>query len=150
MAGAVILLWWVGKKTVAVCAALALIAVVILLGLITRWNVHTISGAEAQKIIADYKDARFGVYQYDNGSKELWISKNRHPDFIAPADESTLTLLAEKGIAYRTHVQGRDFGFAMPRRGVSLLCIFILTVGAVLILRWAWKNQAASRTPTRV
>ena len=149
MAGAAILLWWVGKKIVAVCVALAMIAVSILLGLITPWHAQSLPGAEVQKIIADYKEARFGVYQYKNGSKELWISKNRHAEFIAPADESTLTLLAEKGIAYKTHVQGRDFGYATPRRGVSLLCIFILTAGAVLILRWAWKNQAASRAPTR-
>ncbi|MGD0650796.1 MAG: sigma-70 family RNA polymerase sigma factor [Verrucomicrobiia bacterium] len=152
MAGAVILLWWVGKKIVAVCAALALIAVVILLGLITRWNVHTISGAEAGRIISEHKNARFEVFQYDNGSKELWITlpeSRSYRGFITPADEPTLALLAENHISYKTYVQGRDFGYATPRRWVSLLCIFILTAGAVILLRWAWKNQAASPAPVR-
>lgn len=62
------------KKIDAVCAALALIAAAILLGLMTNWNVHTLSGMEAQKMITAHKDARFEVFQYNNGSKELWIN----------------------------------------------------------------------------
>ena len=72
--------------------ALVLIAVAILLGLLTRWQDRSVSGPEAQQIIAASKDAQYEVFQYNNGTKELWITLkgNRHyPGFIAPADEPT-------------------------------------------------------------
>jgi len=115
-----------------------------LLGLITRWGIRTISGAEARPIIAEHKDIHCDMFQYNNGTKELWLTLRgswHHPNFIAPADASTLALLAEQGIAYRTSIQGRDFGFRGPSRWLSLLCISVLAVGAAFILRWAWKKE---------
>ncbi len=130
------------KKILAVCAALAMIAIALVFVRITPWSLQTLSGTEVQRIITDYKDAQFDVVQRDNGARELWITlPNRiglvaTPDFIASADESTLALLAEKGIAHKTLVQGRDFGYAGPKRWISLLCIFILTAGAARFLWW--------------
>jgi hypothetical protein len=117
---------------------------------ITPWSLQTLSGAEVQRIITDYKDAQFDVVQRDNGASELWITvPNRiglvaEPDFIAPADESTLALLAEQGIAYKTLVQGQDFGYAWPKRWVSLLSIFILTAGAARLLWWVSPKTIAA------
>jgi RNA polymerase sigma factor (sigma-70 family) len=151
MAGAVIILWWAGPKAIVVCIALAMIAVAILLGSIPPWYVKTLSAAEVQKIITEHKEARFGVFQHKNGSRDLYIKLpgSSHPDFIAPADESTLSLLAEKGIAYKTYVQGRYFGCGVPSRRVSLLCISILTAGAVILLRWARKKERKFPAPAR-
>ena len=96
---------------------------------------QTISGAEAGRIISEHKNAWFEVFQFDKGSKELWITppgSRNYPGFIAPADESTLALLAENNISYKTYVQGRDFGYRGPSRWLSLSCSFILTAGAVI------------------
>jgi ABC-type Fe3+ transport system permease subunit len=128
------------KKIVAVCAALAMIAVSLLFVLFAiKSSGRTLSGAEAGRIISEHKNAWFEVYQFDKGSKELWItlpnSGWQHPSFIAPADESTLALLAESNISYKTYVQGRDFGHRGPGRWLSLSCSFILAAGAVLLLR---------------
>jgi RNA polymerase sigma factor (sigma-70 family) len=130
--------------------ALVLIVAAILLGLMIRWGIHTISGPEVQQIIATSKDVHCEVFQYNNGTRELWITLNgsRHyPNFIAPADESTLALLAEQRIAYRTLIQGRDFGFRGPSRWVSLLCISVLAAGAAFVLKWAWKKERRVPAP---
>ena len=124
--------------------ALLLLVAAILLGLMIRWGIHTISGPEAQQIIAASKDVHCEVFQYNNGTKELWLTLNgsrHHPNFIAPADEPTLALLKEQGIANRTLIQGRDFGFRGPSRWMSLLCISVLAAGAAFVLWWAWKKE---------
>ena len=121
-------------KALAVCVALVLLAAGVMLGLVIRWHARTLSAAEAQKMAADLKDAHFEVYQYNNGTKELWIIRQTHPDFIAPADEATLATLAEKGIGYRTFVQGRDFGYGVPGKGVAAVLIILLVGGALIIL----------------
>ena len=62
------------KKIFAVCAALAMIAVSLLFVFFAIKTGPTISGAEAGKIISEHKNAWCEVYQYANGSKELWIT----------------------------------------------------------------------------
>lgn len=135
------------KRIVAVCAALAMIAVSLLFVLFAiKRTGQALSGAEAGSAIFQHKTAWFEVYQYADGSKELWItlpkSSWHHPTFITLADEPTLALLAENKISYETYVQGRDFGYRAPGRWLSLSCSFILTAGAVIILWWvARKNR---------
>lgn len=94
--------------------------------------------------ISQHHDARFEVFQYHNGSRELWITlpQCRHyPNYIAPADESTLALLTESKVAFNTIVQGRDFGYASPRRWLTAPAIVLLATGAVFLLWWAFKRN---------
>jgi RNA polymerase sigma factor (sigma-70 family) len=133
------------KKIFAVCAALAMIAVSLLFVLFAIKSGQTISVAEAARIISEHKNAWCEVYQYANGSKELWITlpNSGWHHFIAPADEPTLALLAENNISYKTYIQGRDFGYRVPGRWLLLSCSFILTAGAVFIL---WRVIRKNRT----
>ena len=142
------------KRIIAVCAALAMIAVSLLFVLFAiKRTGQTLSGAEAGRVISEHKNAWFEVYQYANGPKELWItlpkSSWHHPSYIAPADEATLALLAENNISYKTYVQGRDFGYRGPSRWLSLSCGFILIAGAVIILRWAARKNRMLHAPAR-
>ncbi len=127
-------------------AALALIVAALGLGLITRWGIHRIAGAEVQQIISTSKLIHCEVFQFSNGTKELWISATdgtrRYSQFIAPPAQSTLALLAERGIACPTYVQGQDFGFRDPNRWASLIGILVLAGGAAGVLRWAWKKES--------
>ncbi len=134
------------KQVLAACAALAMIAASLLL---VRFTIHhnygqTISATEARRIIVENKNARAGVIQYYNGSKELEISIPGHRSYTADITsvyESTLTLLAENKIPYNMAIQGRDFGYRQPDRWLLLLCSFILITGAILVLWWAWKKE---------
>ena len=134
------------KQVLAVGVALAMIGLSLLLLLFTLAHqtfTKSVSGAAAQTIILEHKDARFEVIQNDDGSKELFITpaNSRHyPGFIAPADDATLALLAENKLAYKTYVQGRDFGHRDPSPWILWPCIFILPIGAVFLLRRAWKK----------
>jgi RNA polymerase sigma factor (sigma-70 family) len=136
------------KNIIAVCAALALIAMSLMLIVFTiAHGARSISGAEARTIISQNKNARFEVLQYDNGSKDLWITlpgSRTYPGFTTPADEPTLALLAENNISHTTRVQGRDFGYRKPGRGMLLLCISVLAAGATYLL---WRVVKESRTP---
>jgi hypothetical protein len=142
------------KKIVAVCAAAAMIAMSLVLVLYTIAHAaRNISGADAGRIISEHKNARFEVVQYNNGSKALWItlpgkSTYPYPGFITPADEPTLALLAENHISHQTLVQGRDFGYRGPTRGVSLSCSFILMAGAVIVLWWVVKRNRTLSVPS--
>ena len=127
-------------KILAVCAAVAMIALSLFLILFTiSHNAETISTAKAQEVISEHKDARFEVYQSTDGSKELWITPPAkrpfpYPRYIAPADEATLALLTEYKIHYKIYIQGRDFGYNGPSRWVLLLAILLLTGWASSIL----------------
>jgi uncharacterized membrane protein YphA (DoxX/SURF4 family) len=125
-------------KTLAVSVAAVMLAGGFMLALITRWSVHRVSAAEVPKIVADQKYGEYEIYQFSNGTKELWICQPAHlghPDFIAPASAATLALLADKGIAYKTYIQGRDFGYDfMPRPWMSVLGVCLLGGGAIVIL----------------
>jgi RNA polymerase sigma factor (sigma-70 family) len=134
------------NKVFGTVVALVLIAISLLL---VRFTLHhnygqTISVTEAQRIIAENKNARAGVIQYNNGSKEMEISIPGHRSYTADITsvyESTLTLLAENKIPYNTAIQGRDFGYRQPDRWLLLSCSFILIAGAILVLWWAWKKE---------
>src|ERR1017187_7221541 len=126
--------------------ALVLIAISLLLVRFTLHHIYgqTISVTEARRIIAENKNARAGVIQYNNGSKEMEISIPGHRSYTADITsvyESTLTLLAENKIPYNTAIQGRDFGYRQPDRWLLLSCSFILIAGAILVLWWAWKKE---------
>jgi RNA polymerase sigma factor (sigma-70 family) len=137
--------------------ALVLLAAIIPLVLLTCWRDRSISSAEAREIIASSKIVLCHVYQWSNGKRELWIvlEDNRRSPlrflspnyYICPPDEPTLALLAEQGIACPTWIQGRDFGFGLPNRWFSLLCISALAAGAVFVLRWAWKKECPLPVP---
>jgi RNA polymerase sigma factor (sigma-70 family) len=89
-------------KAFAALAACGMIAVAVLLGLTTNWKVRRVAADQVPGILAQHKNARFEVFEYRDGSRKLWISDLRSPDFIAPADESTLGLLTRQGITYQT------------------------------------------------
>jgi hypothetical protein len=62
-----------------------------------------------------------------------------------PASESTLALLAEKGITYPTHLHGRHFlGLPMPQQYLGLLSLFLVAAGAVLLVRRPWPGRSAT------
>ena len=89
-------------KAFAALAACGMVALAVLLGLTTDWKVRRVAADQVPGIIAQHKNARFEVFEYRDGSRRLWISDLRSPDFIAPADESTLGLLTRQGITYQT------------------------------------------------
>ena len=136
------------KRVLAVGAALAMIALSLLCLLFTLAHqtfAESVSSAAAQTIILKHKDARFEVFQFNDGSKELFITPlwSRHyPAFIAPADDATLALLAENKLAYKTYVQGRDFGHRDPSQRILWPAIVLLPVGAVFLLWRAWKKDS--------
>ncbi len=142
----------VANKVFGTAIALVLIAISLLL---VRFTLHhnygqTISVTEARRIIVENKNARAGVIQYNNGSKEMEISIPGHGSYtadITSAYESTLALLAENQIPYNTVIQGRDFGYRQPSRWLLLSCSFILTAGAAFVLRWAWKKERRFPAP---
>jgi RNA polymerase sigma factor (sigma-70 family) len=134
------------NKVFGTVVALVLIAISLLLVRFTLHHIYgqTISVTEARRIIAENKNARAGVIQYNNGSKEMEISIPGHRSYTADITsvyESTLTLLAENKIPYNTAIQGRDFGYRQPDRWLLLSCSFILIAGAILVLWWAWKKE---------
>ena len=125
----------------------------------SNWKVGRISTAEAQKIIAGKsQDAQFFVlrfhyhsaFQYsDDYYDELWIKLQENgklSKFTAPADKSTLSLLAQKGIECPIYVQGHDFEiFGWQGKLLMGLCLFILAAGAAVFLTLSLKNK--SKTP---
>jgi RNA polymerase sigma factor (sigma-70 family) len=141
------------KQVLAVGAALAMIALSLLFLLFTLAHQtfsKSVSGVAAQTIILEHKDARFEVFQNDDGSKILFITppNSRHyPGFRAPADDATLALLAENKLAYKTYVQGRDFGHRDPSPWILWPCIILLPIGAVCFVRRAWKKDSGLPTP---
>jgi hypothetical protein len=140
------------KQVLAMCAALGLIALSLLFLLFTLAHqtfAKSVSGVGAQKIILEHKNARFEVFQNDDGSRELFITppNSRHyPGYIAPADEATLALLADNKLTYKTYVQGRDFGHRDPSPWLLWPCIILLPIGAVFLLRRAWKKDSGAPT----
>ena len=141
-----------GFKVFGTVVALGMIALALLFLLFTLAHqtfCKSVAGVAAQKIILEHKDARFEVFQNADGSKELFITppNTRHyPGFIAPADQPTLALLADHQIAYKTYVQGRDFGHRDPSPWILWTGIILLPIGAGFLLKRAWKKDSGAPT----
>ncbi len=149
-------------KAFAALAACGMIALAVLLGLTTDWKVRRVAADQVPGIIAQHKNARFEVFEYRDGSRKLWISDLRSPDFIAPADESTLGLLTRQGITYQTclaeihswwyrHPSSLGTSSAQPHpsssgrpglsESTSALGILVLAAAAVSVLWWVTKSR---------
>jgi RNA polymerase sigma factor (sigma-70 family) len=151
-------------KAFAALAACGMVTVAVLLGLTTDWKVRRVAGDQVPGIIAQHKNARFEVFEYRDGSRKLWISDLSSPDFIAPADQSTLGLLTRQGITYQTRLAGIDWWHRHPsmlgtssaqphpsssgRSGLSqstsALAILVLAAAAGSVLWWAVKSRPIS------
>lgn len=98
-------------KAFAALAACGMIAVAVVLGLTTNWKVHYVTSSEIPGIVAQHQNARYDVFEYQDGSRKLWISDVRSPEFIAPADPSTLELLTRNGINYQVRLADLDWWY---------------------------------------
>ena len=134
-------------KAFAALAACGMVALAVFRGVTTDWKVRTIPAYQVPAIVAEHKNARFEVFEYMDGSRKLWISDLRTPDFIAPANESTLGELTRQGITYQTYVAGIA-GLPGPSQSISALWILALTAGAGGLLGWAMKSRPVS--PSRI
>jgi hypothetical protein len=134
-------------KSFAALAACGMVALAIFLGVTTDWKVRAITADRLPAIIAQHKSARFEIFEYTDGSRKLWISDLHTPDFIAPANESTLGVLTRQDIAYQTYVAGAA-GLPGPSQPISALWILALTAGAGGLCWWTAKSRpfASSRT----
>jgi RNA polymerase sigma factor (sigma-70 family) len=159
-------------KAFAAFAACGMVAVAVLLGLTTDWKVRRVAADQVPGIIAQHKNARFEVFEYKDGSRKLWISDLRSPDFIAPADESTLGLLTRQGITYQTCLAGNGWVYRQPSvivspfnarptsssaqpkpsssgrpglsQSTSALGILVLAAAAGTVLWWVMKSRPTS------
>jgi hypothetical protein len=129
-------------RAFAVSSALGLIAAGTFIGLITRWDTRVINESDLSGIISEYPAARYMLVTYADGSTELNITPREDEGIriVVPATGITLATLHDQGIAFRTISQGRDFGYADLKPGVSLVCILILLSGSALLLVWAAKG----------
>jgi len=149
-------------KAFAALAACGMVALAVWLGLTTDWKVRRVAADQVLGIIAQHKNARFEVFEYRDGSRKLWISDLRSPDFIAPADASTLGLLTRQGITYQTclaDIDGWLYGHpnmlgtssvqphppSSGRPGLSqstsALAILVLVGAAGSVLWWVMKRK---------
>jgi hypothetical protein len=150
-------------KAFAALAACGMVALAILLGLTTDWKVRRVAAGQLPAIVTQHKNARFEIFEYRDGSRKLWISDVRSPEFIAPANESTLGLLTRKGITYQTYLADIDWwyrprgllvptdsqdrsgsGRLGPSRSISVLGILLLVAAAGGLLWWAVKSRPIS------
>ena len=130
-------------KTFAALAACGMVALAVFRGASTDWKVRTIADYQVQAIAAQHKNARFEVFEYWDGARKLWISDLRSPDFIAPANESTLGMLASQGITCQTYVAG-EANFPGPGKSISALWILSLTAAAGTLLWWVARSRPVS------
>jgi RNA polymerase sigma factor (sigma-70 family) len=130
-------------KAFAALVACGMVVVAVFLSLTTDWKVRRVAADQVPGIIAQHRNARFEVFEYPDGSRKLWISDLRSPDFIAPADESTLGLLTGQGLTYQTYLEAK-IGHQGPRQSTSLLAILLLAVAAGRVLWWVVKSRPTS------
>jgi RNA polymerase sigma factor (sigma-70 family) len=131
-------------RAFATLAACGMLAMAVAVGLTTDWKVRRIAADQVANVIAQHSNARFEVFEYFDGSRKLWISDRRTPDFIAPANESALGLLTRQGITYQTYVASYVAG-APGRLGrtqsTAVLWILALAAAAGSLLWWAVKSR---------
>lgn len=106
-----------------------------------NWKVQYINAAGVQKMVVNgvAKEAEFSILQHQDGESSFWITLRKNgkvAKFSAPVDNATVSLLKDRGIKCPIYVQGRDFEvFGWPGRFLPGFCIFILMIGAVVLLR---------------
>jgi hypothetical protein len=120
-----------------------MLVMAVAVGLTTNWKVRRIAADQVANVIAQHSNARFEVFEYGGGSRKLWISDRRTPDFIAPADESTLGLLERQGITYQTYLAG-PAGFPGRSQSTAVLWILALAAAAGSLLWWVMKSRPVS------
>ena len=155
-------------KAFAALAACGMVALAVWLGLTTDWKVRRVAADQLPDIIAQHKNARFEVFEYRDGSRKLWISDLRSPDFIAPGDKSTLGLLTRQGITYQTYLAELGWVYRHPSvletssarstsssaqakppssgrpglsQSTSVLAILVLAAAAGSVLWWVMKRK---------
>jgi prepilin-type N-terminal cleavage/methylation domain-containing protein len=106
-----------------------------------------VSTGEVQSLIANsqVRKFRFILIQSASGVRTLrgdLLENRKMSPFVAPAEESTVALLAEKGISYETKIENRDtphlsmtLAGRWSQRLLNPFCCFILVAGAVTLLR---------------
>jgi RNA polymerase sigma factor (sigma-70 family) len=130
-------------KAFAALAACGMVALTVFRGATTDWKVRTIAAWQVPAIVAQHKNARFEVFEFADGSRKLWISDLRTPDFIAPANKSTLEELTRQDITYQTYVAGMA-RLPGPSQSISALWILALAAGAGILFLWAVKSRPVS------
>jgi hypothetical protein len=131
-------------RAFAALAACGMLAMAIAVGLTTNWSVRRIATDQVAKVIVQHPKARFEVFEYFDGSRKLWISDRRAPDFIAPATESTLGLLTHQGITCEIYVVSYIAGapgYLGRSQSVALLWILALTAASGGLLSWVVKSR---------
>jgi RNA polymerase sigma factor (sigma-70 family) len=126
-------------KAFAALAACGMLAMALAVGLTTDWRVRRIAAYEVANVVARHSNARFEVFEYGDGSRELWISDLRTPDFTAPANEATLRLLNRQGITYQTYVAG-DVGLPGRSKAIAVMMILALSVVSGCLFWWTMKS----------
>jgi RNA polymerase sigma factor (sigma-70 family) len=158
------------SKYVTIWVALAMTVALLILG-VSSWaysvtskagvlghqtTTRYVSTSEVQELIANPKGRaiRFELFQRASGARRLlgYVGTNDTGYYVlAPAESSTLALLAEKGISYETKIEGRNIRRQPPdlvwwsQRLLNPLCCFILVAGAVTLLRGRHYRQSQPR-----
>jgi RNA polymerase sigma factor (sigma-70 family) len=157
-------------KSVTIWAALAMIVALAYLALFC-WasslmsarhfpKPRYVSTSEVQSFIANsqVRKFRFELFQSASGARRLsgdLLENGKMTPFVAPAENSTMALLAEKGISYETKIENREPPhFSMTRTGrwsnrlLTPFCCFILVAGAVTLLRGSHNRQSGPHSIT--
>ena len=124
-----------------------MLALAVAAGVTTDWKVRRITGEQVARVIVQHPKARFEVFQYFDGSRKLWISERRSPEFVAPANESTLGLLARQGITCETYVASYmpgAPGYLGRSQSAGVLWILALAAAAGSVLWWVTKSRPIS------
>ena len=101
------------------------------------WQDQRLPVAEAERMIAERRDATFSVSVYEGDAKTLWIrlpEKSRLFRFSAPADDHTLELLAKNHVNYATNHQDRGLG-KLTTLLMLLSAFFLAPAGTTLLLQ---------------
>ncbi|MGD0536221.1 MAG: sigma-70 family RNA polymerase sigma factor [Verrucomicrobiota bacterium] len=137
----------------AALAACGMLALAVAAGLTTDWRVRRIAGEQVARVIAQHPKARCEVFQYFDGSRKLWISDRRKPEFIAPANQSTLGLLTRQGITYETYVasyRAGTPGYLGRSQSAGVLWILALAAAAGGLLWWAARSRRGSASRIQI
>jgi hypothetical protein len=131
-------------RAFAALAACGMLAMALAVGLSTDWKVRRIAPDQVTRVIAQHPKARFEVFQYFDGSRKLWISDRHTPDYVAPANESTLGLLTRQGITCEIYVASYIAGapgYLGRSQSIAALWILLLAAAAGGLSWWAAKSR---------